>query len=173
MDALVYQNSAVVVIGTNAFVDVPVILQYEDTPLISVEKRIRAGLGLAVPIYHRDGTYLAKVKGSRLFLTKAGKKAGVSLKHPKGATVCKLGSQTLFELKRQKPAAVRAAAELYTPDGSFVRCTGDEVFGYKLGPDGLRLDLPTVQMHECLVVGYPVGIHVWRDGHAAIGSPGY
>jgi hypothetical protein len=38
MGKLVYQTSPVVTFGTNEFVNVPTLLQFDDTPLVSVAK---------------------------------------------------------------------------------------------------------------------------------------
>lgn len=67
MDTLIYQAHPTVELATNRFINVPIILQYEDTPLIQVVKAVSAGFTTEIPIYHSDGTYLAKVVGSRIF----------------------------------------------------------------------------------------------------------
>jgi hypothetical protein len=59
MDELIYQTSPAVTLATNLFVNVPVILQFDDTPLISVVKEQALGFTTEIPIYHADGTYLA------------------------------------------------------------------------------------------------------------------
>jgi hypothetical protein len=79
MDKLTFTRSPAVTIATNTFVNVPTILQYEDTPLIQVVKVQPAGFTMQIPIYHPDGTYLAKVVGSRPFMTRDGEKVGLSL----------------------------------------------------------------------------------------------
>ena len=74
---LVFQSSPSITVATNTFINVPVILKYEDTPLMEVIKEQGIGFTTQIPIYHSDGTYLAKVKGNRIFPTEAGKKANV------------------------------------------------------------------------------------------------
>src|SRR5262249_8167695 len=81
------------------------------------------GFTTRIPIYHADGTYLAKVVGSQLHLTKDGEKTGLRLLHPQGRTVCDLDGRTLFEIHRQEAAALKTHAELFTPDGYLVKCT--------------------------------------------------
>ena len=105
---LVFSESPQVELGSNFFINVPVILQYKDTPLISVESAVDASFTTSIPIYHNDGTYLAKAKGTQLYLTEEGRKAGV----------------TLFELRRQSAAALKAEAELYVPDGKLISYRG-------------------------------------------------
>lgn len=121
-DNLVFIQSPNVTMATNTFINVPTILQYEDIPLVEVVREAEAGFTTRIPIYHPDGTYLAKVVGSRLFTTIDGKKTGLTLKFPKNKTVCELGGKTLFEIQRHGAAALRLAAELYAPDGVFVKC---------------------------------------------------
>ena len=71
---LVFQSSPRIVVATNTFINVPTILKYEDTPLMEVIQKQDLGFTTQIPIYHSDGTYLAKVKGNRVFPTKAGEK---------------------------------------------------------------------------------------------------
>ena len=79
MNKLIYQNSPTVTFATNQFINVPIILQYDDTPLISILKEQSLGFTTEIPIYHPDGTYLAKVNGTRIFATEDGNKAGLEL----------------------------------------------------------------------------------------------
>ncbi|MFA1216297.1 hypothetical protein ACDI54_27540 [Klebsiella pneumoniae] len=78
-DKLIFTQSPKIELGSNFFINVPVILQYKETPLISIEHSIGAGFTTNIPIYHSDGTYLAKVKGSQLYrgLTLSGTKTHV------------------------------------------------------------------------------------------------
>jgi len=74
MESLTFQNFPVVRLATNTFINVPVVLKYEDLNLIEIIKELGLDFELQVPIFHADGTYLAKVKGNRIFPTEAGKK---------------------------------------------------------------------------------------------------
>jgi len=58
MDQLVFQSSPTVTLATNQFVNVPVILQFDDTPLISVIREQALGYTTEIPIFHADGTSL-------------------------------------------------------------------------------------------------------------------
>lgn len=71
---LVFQSSQRIVVATNTFINVPVILKYEDTPLLEVIKEQGIGFTTQIPVYHSDGTYLAKVTGNRVYPTEAGRK---------------------------------------------------------------------------------------------------
>ena len=59
-----FHNHPTVELATNTFVRVPVILQYDELPLIEIVQTQSAGFTTKIPIYHPDGTYLAKVVGS-------------------------------------------------------------------------------------------------------------
>ena len=61
---LIYQTTPTVIFATNTFINVPTVLQFDDTPLISVVKEENLGFTREIPIYHAEGTYLAKVRGT-------------------------------------------------------------------------------------------------------------
>jgi len=125
-EGLIFYKTPEVTVATNKFIRVPIILQYESTPLIEVVTAHKAGYTIQIPIYHPDGTYLAKAVGSRLFTTPAGDKANLILRYPqKGVTACELDGRTLFEIHRTAAAALNASAELHTPEGAFVKCSHD------------------------------------------------
>lgn len=159
-------------IGTNLFVRVPVILQYEDTPLIEVVQRVPAGYDAKIAIYHPDGTYLAKVVGSRLVSTRAGRKAGVDLKHPAHKTICLLGKQVLFEIVRREAAALKTEAELYAPDGAFLKCTNVDFRARMPGERQKPLQLGGLQVRNMHLEDSKIGIRVFRDGRVAVGIGG-
>lgn len=124
-DKLIFTQSPKIELGSNFFINVPVILQYKETPLISIEHSIGAGFTTNIPIYHSDGTYLAKVKGSQLYSTEEGKKAGVKLRHEDKVTVCLINGKEVFELRRKDAAALKTEAELYVPDGKPISYRGN------------------------------------------------
>jgi len=173
METLIYQQHPVVEIATNKFIDVPNIIQYESTPLIEVVREITAGYTTRIPIYHRDGTYLAKVVGSQIFLTEDGKKAGVVLRHPPQMTVCELEGKTLFELTRTGPAALKTQAELYTPDGLFIRASDKELAEYAIGEGKKEIRLEgggvTLRMSGSTIRGFRIGIFFSKSGVMIIG----
>lgn len=166
MDQLFYTERPAMVLATNIFIDVPIVLQYEDTPLIQFVKGEAAGFTTEVPIYHPDGTYLAKVKGSQLHLTAEGEKAGLSLTHPDKMTVCKLDKQVLFEIRRDDAAHLKTRAELYAPDGHFLKCTdAPEPQLFDASGDALRIS-SNIVMKGNRISGCRIGIWVKRDGFA-------
>ncbi|WP_416391515.1 hypothetical protein NR756_01475 [Alloalcanivorax xenomutans] len=167
MDKLIFQDVPEVELGTNIFANCPTILQFDDDPLIQVIKIQDAGFSTQIPIYHNDGTYLAKVVGSQLFPTPDGNKAGVTLEHPDKMTVCKLGGQTLFEIRREGPASLKTAAELYTPTGFFVKYSGPTP-GI-IDSSGGALQVGGMVMQGNIFNGCRIGVWVKSDGSVAIG----
>lgn len=95
---LIFQSSPSIIVATNTFINVPTVLKYEDTPLIEVIKEQNLGFTTQIPIYHSDGTYLAKVKGNRVYPTEAGKKANLEIRDTPSKFICSLDSKVVFEL---------------------------------------------------------------------------
>lgn len=166
--SLIFQESPVVELATNKFVNVPIIFQFDETPLIEVMREVQAGFTTKFSIYHSDGTYLAKVVGSSLFTTADGDKAGLVLRHPQGMTVCEMAGQTLFELQRQGAAALKTTAELYTPSGVFVRANDAELSG-KIVKTKKMLVAGGVSMSGCTFNDFRIGILMTSKGSTAIG----
>lgn len=162
---LVFSDRPSVQVASNWFINVPIILQYEETPLIQVVKEEQIGFTTEIPIYHPDGTYLAKVKGSQLYPTQEGFQAGVTLEHPDRMTVCKMGTRTLFEIKRTEAAALRTSAELYTADGYFVKCAHESPLQL-FDTSGEQLRVGGVTMSNSTVSGCRIGILVTKNSVA-------
>jgi hypothetical protein len=169
MDSLIFTEVPAVTIATNTFIQVPVILQYEDTPLIEIIRSQEAGFTTKIPIYHPDGTYLAKVVGSRLFKTEDGNKAGLTLTYQPRMTVCKLEKKVLFEIERTEAAGLKTRAELYTPDGYFIKCSDPQSTGlYDLSENAIRIGGLTMQGN--VFSGCRIGILFRKEGSISIGS---
>ena len=167
MEKLVYQTAPAVTFATNTFTNVPIILQYDDTPLISVIREQSLGYTTEIPIYHSDGTYLAKVKGTRIFPTEDGKKAGLELNHPKDMTVCKMGNRTVFEIFHESGNAFRTHAELHTPDGYFVKSAN--TFPQVTSKAGEPLKIGGLIMSNNRFANLRIGIWLKSNGSCAIG----
>ena len=170
MSDLIFNSIPSFTIATNTFVNCPIILQYDDTPLIQVVQNVDASFTTEIDIFHDDGTFLAKAKGTQLYPTDDGKKAGVTLRHPDKLTVCELNGQTLFELERQQAAALKGSAELYTPNGGFIRAVDSGVAGHVMERrDGAHLEIGGMHMSgntfQCRV-----GIHIKSDGSIGLGG---
>ncbi len=168
MNKLIYQNSPTVTFATNKFVNVPIILQYDETPLISIVKEKTLGYTTEIPIYHSDGTYLAKVNGTRIFATEDGKKAGLKMNSQKNMTVCEMNGQTLFEIFHESGDSFRTHAELYTPNGCFVK-SHDAPMPEVIKSSGEALQIGGIIMSNNTFSGCRVGIWLKSDGSCAIG----
>jgi hypothetical protein len=118
---LVFSPTTAIQFAGNVFIDVPVILQIDDTPIIETIKEGSVQRTARFSIYNADGVYIAKIVGPRIFLTAEGQKSELVLVYPEKMTVCRLGKQTLFEIRRPEAAAIALTAELFTPTGCFVK----------------------------------------------------
>src|SRR5665647_2388524 len=111
---LIFSSQYKFELATNTFVNVPVILKYEDIDLISVIKGETVEYTTKIPIFHADGTHLADAKGSRLFKTPEGEKAGLKIDKYPNLWVGIMDGKTIFEIKQQAPDSFKTTAELYT-----------------------------------------------------------
>ena len=173
---LIFNESPEFELATNFFVNVPTILHYDDTPLIQVVQTQDASFTTEINIYHNDGTFLAKAKGTQLYLTDDGKKAGVTLRNPNLMTVCELNGATLFELTRTEAAALKGTAELFTPDGSFVKVNDAGLGGYILDQrNDAHLNINGMMMSGSHFEDCPVGIQIasadYRPKPSVVPSP--
>jgi hypothetical protein len=114
-----------------------------------------------VPIFHPDGTKLAVVKGANIYPTEEGKKAGVRMRHPPGATVCELNGKPVFEIRRKGAAAISMTAELHTFDGAFLKWSEVSLSGLLTVEAGgsLRIGGLTIQGSTLQA---PVGIQLGK-----------
>ncbi|NQU05247.1 MAG: hypothetical protein HQ568_04075 [Calditrichaeota bacterium] len=165
---LVFQSSQRITIATNTFINVPVILKYEDTPLIEVVRVEDIGFTSQIPIYHPDGTYLAKVRGNRVYRTEEGKKANIDIRNLQDTFICSLDNKVMFELTHGVGDDFKADAELYTPEGCFIKCTDDpklELFDFT----GSAIQVGESVMSGNIFQNLSTGIWLRRDGSCAIG----
>jgi len=165
---LIFQSSPKVIVATNTFLNVPVILKYEDTPLMEIIKDQGIGFTTQIPIYHSDGTYLAKVKGNRIFPTEAGKIANIEIRDTPGKFICSLDKKEMFELTHGVGDEFKADAELYAPDGYFVKCSESpkpELFDVK----GNSIRVGGITMIGNIFQNLSIGIWLRKDGSCAIG----
>jgi hypothetical protein len=159
---LIFHDQPELRMGTLTFRRVPTILQFEDVPIIEMRQKEHVGWSTRFHIYHPDGTSLAVVKGSHLFPTEDGKKAGLKLRHFPNLTICELDGQTLLELRFVGPAALSASAELYTPTGMLIK-SGDALECFVPHPNGFTAihgrEVRDVVFEDC-----PVAIKLWNNG---------
>jgi hypothetical protein len=168
MPDLIYHSSPAVTFATNTFINVPTILQFDDTPLVSVIKQQSLGYTTEIPIYHPDGTYLAKVRGTRVYPTDSGKTAGVKIEQRSLLWVCSIGGRTAFEIKQQPGDAFRVSAELYTPTGHFVR-VNETPQPRVFNASGGALQVGGVVMMGNVFSNVRIGVWIRSNGELAIG----
>lgn len=171
MNTLTFQKIPIVTLATNTFIEVPIILKYEDLNLIEIIKELGLNFELQIPIFHPDGTYLAKVKGNRIFPTEEGKKAGLTLDKRLGITACQMNKKTLFEIHHLTGESFKAYAELYTNDGFFVKCT-DSPTPEIIDTSGDALRIGGVTMMNNTFRGCKVGVWIRSNGAVMIGVNG-
>lgn len=165
---IVFQSSPKITVATNTFINVPIVLKYEDTSLIEVVKEHDIGFTTQIPIYHSDGTYLAKVTGNRVYPTEAGKKANIQIRDLEGQFICSLDNKVMFELTHGVGDEFKAAAELYAPDGYFVKCSDTPK------PELFDLSGAAIRVGGFTIIGsvfqnLSIGIWLRKDGSCAIG----
>ena len=165
---LIFQATPIVTVATNTFINVPVVFQYEDTPLIEIIREQGIGFTTQIPIYHQDGTYLAKVTGNRVYPTEAGAKANISIRNLYGKFICLLDDKVMFELTHGVGDAFTASAELFTPDGRFVKLTdapGLDFFDTKGG----AIQVGGIVMSGNTFENLSIGIWLRENGACSIG----
>jgi hypothetical protein len=91
------------------------------------------------------------------------------LEHPQTITRCKLDQTVLFEIHRRGPAALKTEAELYTPQGRFVRCSQSPI-PELYATDGSALTI----RHRGVISGSTfsdcrIGIWIKSDGALSFG----
>lgn len=121
-----------------------------------------------IPVYHADGTYLAKVRGNRIYPTEDGKKAGVEIRQFSDSWVCEINKRTAFEIHHQPGEAFRAQAELYTPEGYLVK-TSDAPMPELVDAQGNALKVGGMTMVGNTFSGCRIGIWVRSDGSVSLG----
>lgn len=168
MPDLIYHSSPAVTFCSNTFINVPTILQFDDSPLISVVKEEALRYTTEIPIYHSDGTYLAKVRGTRVYTTDPGKKVGVVIRELPQLWVCEVDGRTAFEIHQQSGDAFRTQAELFTPTGYFVR-VGDDPMPALTNAGGDALHVGGITMMGNLFSDLRIGVWLRSDGSVAIG----
>jgi len=168
MGELIYQSTPRVTFASNTFINVPTILQFDDTPLVSVVREEHLGFTTEIPIYGSNGTYLAKVRGTRVFATPEGTEAGVKIRQLPGLWVCDVDGRTAFEIHQEPGDAFRTDAELYTPTGHFVKVSESPTPElYDAG--GQTLKIGGVTMAQCQFQDCRIGVWLRSDGSLAIG----
>jgi hypothetical protein len=168
-NTLIFTTTPVVTFCSNTFINVPTILKFDETPLISVVKEEALGYTTEIPIFHADGTYLAKVRGTRVYATEQGKDAGVVVRKLPQLWVCEVKGRTVFEIYQQPGDAFRTKAELYTSTGYFVK-VGDAPLPDLINAAGNALQVRGITMAGNVFQNLSTGVWVRSDGSVSIGG---
>ena len=169
MEELIFTEYPIIKIATTTFINTPVILRFEELNLIEiVPNLLLPGYATKIPIFHPDGTQLATAINSRIFPTKEGEKAGITIEKYKSVCVCKMNNKELFEIRQQGDNLFRTTAELYTNDGFFIKCMDNP--HVQIISNGEDLTIGGLTMRNVKFNGRPVGIHLDRNGSFCMGG---
>jgi len=83
-------------------------------------------------------------------------------------TICEINGKPVFEIRREAAAALNTQAELYTCDGSFVKCANQSLSGYILDSTHNKLQIGGVTMKGCTISKCRIGIHLTKNGSFGI-----
>lgn len=163
-----YQPSPIIELGTNKFIDVPVILKYQDTVLTEMVKEVDLGYTTEFTIYHNDGTGLAKVKGTRIYPIKDGADPNIKIVKHAGAWQVLLADKTIIEVQHITGGAFRFFGELHTPDGNLLALKVVPDLNIIVNARGIELGGLTIGGNT--VKGAKVGILVTANGGITVGT---
>lgn len=169
MSELIYQPTRVVVVATNVFIDVPTILQYEQTPLIEMAEEVKLGYTTSFTVYNSDGTKIAKVQGTRIFSTDEGKDSGLEISKYCDTTEVKLNGASIIEIQHHKGEAFRIFADLFTPNGHLVRVNKNPR-PELIDASGNAIKVGGAIFSSNTIAGARIGILVNSDGNIRVGA---
>lgn len=172
MDYLFFQESPEVELGGNRFIKVPTIIQWEDEPILQVGKYVEAGYSTKLRVFHSDGTHVATVNGSQVWLTDGGRKADVNMRSEDVGclTVCELEGKTILEMRRKNAGQLKGWAELYAPEGVLIKATDRETAAM-LG-NGTALQIGGGSIRNGRFEGHEIGIHITKKDGIQFGGKG-
>lgn len=159
-------QGAVVQFAGNTFDDVPVILQYESTPLLWLADAVSGRLESRAKVYNRDGVYIAKLRGRRLDRTMDGEKSNIEVRHGDGLLALLLDGAPLAEFRRTSPALLEVQTELYSP-------TGVLLVGRPTPASGAAaqvLNRVVIPVRGLTFQMWMVGVHVAASGLVTLGA---
>lgn len=162
MSELIFNQSPIIEIASNKFINVPVILKYEDLNLIEVVQDMTVGYATKIPIYHSDGTYLGVAINSRFYSTDEGKKAGVIIDKRPDLWVCKMNGKELFEIRQQNSNEFKTTAEIFTNDGYIIKIDNNPIINYN-SIQGESLNVGGGIFVDNTFSNLQIGIHVTKE----------
>lgn len=167
-DKLLFINLPKVTMGSNTFIDVPVILKYDNLNMIEIIKEPGFGYTTQIPIFDAEGTYLATAKGNSLITTEESQMGDLTLDHSDDTTTCTLDGKTLFTIIRADGDEFLIKADLFTPDGYSIKYISDETpeLFDKLGSE---IRLGGILKDESVIEGCDVGFWLTQNGTCRFG----
>ena len=167
-DTLLFLNWPKVTMGSNSFIDVPVILKYDNLNMIEIIKEPGFGYTTQIPIFDAEGTYLATAKGSTLVTTDESEIGDLALAQNGDSTICTLDGKTLFEIVREEGDEFLIKAELFTPEGYSIKYISDET-PELFDKQGYEVRLGGVLKDESVIQGCDVGFWLTQNGTCRFG----
>jgi hypothetical protein len=135
--------------------------------LIELIKEEQLWYTTSIPIYHADGTCLAKIVWTRSYPTEDWKKAWIKTSRTGDVRYCTLDNKTLFEVRHEKWDNWRINAELYAPEWYFVKYSDSSDFWVYHTNDGLRIW--EVSMYNNIFRNFKIWIWVKKDWSCSLG----
>ncbi|HEX9758288.1 MAG TPA: hypothetical protein VGB26_10905 [Nitrospiria bacterium] len=83
-------------------------------------------------------------------------------------TVCTMAGRTVFEIHHQSGDSFRTNAELYTPDGCFVKAK-DAPSPELVDASGNALRVGGITMSDCTFQNLRIGVWLRSDGSCSLG----
>lgn len=154
--------------AANTFAEVPVIVQYENTPLIRVIRDPQGAYMPEILVCHSDGTPLATVVGTSISTARDRDRAAITVSSTDGMTICTVAGRTAFQMRRDDAATLKVQAELYTPDGSLVSVDKSPRISVRQGAGATAEDWGTTRVGN-VFHGRQIGILLMQDGTIAYG----
>ena len=167
-DKLLFPNWPKVSMGSNTFIEVPIILKYDNLNLIEIINEPGFGYTMQIPIFDAEGTYLATAKGSNLITTDESDIKDLKLNHDQDSTTCTLDGKTLFTITRSDDDAFTIKAELFTPEGYCVKYISDET-PELFDKQGYEVRLGGILKDESVIEGCDVGFWLTQNGTCRFG----
>lgn len=120
---LVYKPIPIVTSLKRMPMNFPAIIPFDDMPWISIVQEDNHGFGSDIQVLNSAGTCLAKIRGTRIFSTEDGKRAGIKLRPLINSTICELNGNELFEIACQSCGSFNIRTGLFAKKGYFIKST--------------------------------------------------
>ena len=167
-DKLLFINWPKVTMGSNTFIEVPIILKYDNLNMIEIIKEAGFGYTTQIPIFDAEGTYLATAKGSSLITTEEPAIGDLTLDHTGDITTCTLDGKMLFEITRSDGDEFLIKADLFTPEGYSIKYISDET-PELFDKQGSEVRLGGILKDESVIEGCDVGFWLTQNGTCRFG----